>query len=62
MATVELALRMLDAPEVNGIRLEDVIEAGERLPGMASLWTVGSVEERAEMIKEIWSLEVCIML
>ena len=53
MAAVESALRLLDAPEVNGIRLEDVIEAGERLPGMAALWMVGSVEERCEMVKEI---------
>src|SRR5579863_1054037 len=53
MAAVELALRMLDAPEVNGIRLEDVIEAGERLPGMAALWMVSTVEERCEMVKEI---------
>jgi DNA invertase Pin-like site-specific DNA recombinase len=53
MAAVELSLRLLDAPEVNGIRLEDVIEAGERLPGMAALWSVGSVEERADMVKDI---------
>ena len=30
-----------------------LIEAGEHLPGMAALWMVGSVEERAEMVKEI---------
>src|SRR5260370_35959036 len=56
MAAVELALRALDAPEVDGGRLEDVIEAGERLPGMAALWKVGSVEERSEMVKDILEL------
>ncbi|MGH2510717.1 MAG: hypothetical protein ACRDHZ_25390 [Ktedonobacteraceae bacterium] len=53
MAAIELALRRLEAPEVDGIRLEDVIEAGERLPGMAALWRVGTVEERYEIVNQI---------
>ncbi len=53
MAAVELALRGLDVPEIDGLRLEDVIEAGERLPGMAALWNVSTVEERRDMITQI---------
>ena len=50
MAAVELALRQLNVPEVNGIRYEDVVEAGEHLPGMAALWDVATPEERREMV------------
>jgi site-specific DNA recombinase len=50
MAAVELALRQLDVPEVNGVRFEDVIEAGEHIPGMAALWDVATAEERREMV------------
>ena len=53
MAAVELALRRLDVPEINGVRLEDVIAAGERLPGMAALWSVATVEERRDMVTHI---------
>ena len=50
MAAVELALKQLDAPEVDGVTYAEVIEAGEHLPGMAALWDVASVEERYEMV------------
>jgi site-specific DNA recombinase len=50
MAAVELALQQLDAPEVDGVTYEEVIEAGEHLPGMAALWDVATVEERYEMV------------
>jgi hypothetical protein len=50
MAAVELALRQLNVPEVNGVRYEDVVEAGEHLPGMAALWDVATAEERREMV------------
>ncbi|GHO73975.1 hypothetical protein KSD_17460 [Ktedonobacter sp. SOSP1-85] len=50
IAAIDLTLRSLEAPEVNGIRLEDVIVAGERLPGMAALWSVATPEERREMV------------
>jgi len=50
MAAAELALKQLDAPEVDGITYDEVIEAGEHLPGMAALWDVASVEERYEMV------------
>ncbi len=53
MAAVELALRALEVPETNGVRLEEVIEAGERLPGMAALWNVANVEERRDMVIQI---------
>jgi site-specific DNA recombinase len=56
MAAVELALRGLEVPEIDGLRLEDVIEAGERLPGMAALWKVATVEERQDMVMQILEL------
>ncbi len=53
MAAVDLVLRALEVPEIDGLRLEDVILAGERLPGMAALWKVSTVEERRDMITQI---------
>ncbi len=50
MAAVELALKHLDAPEVNGVKYEEVVEAGEHLPGMTALWDVATVQERNEMV------------
>ncbi len=50
MAAVELAIKQLDAPEVDGVTYDEVIEAGEHLPGMAALWDVATVEERYEMV------------
>ena len=50
MAAVELALRALDMPEVGGVRLDEVIDAGEHIPGMAALWDDATVLERQEMI------------
>jgi len=50
MAAAELALKQLDAPEVDGVTYGEVIEAGEHLPGMAALWDVATVEERYEMV------------
>lgn len=50
IAAIDLALRNLAAPEVDGIHLEDVIAAGERLPGMAALWSIATSEERREMV------------
>jgi site-specific DNA recombinase len=50
MAAVELALRALDMPEVGGVRLDEVIEAGEHIPGMAALWDDATPQERHEML------------
>jgi site-specific DNA recombinase len=50
LAAVELALCALDMPEVGGVRLDEVIETGEHIPGMAALWDVGTPDERIEMI------------
>ena len=50
MAAIELALRRLKAAEVDGVKLEDLIAAGEHIPGMAALWDVATAEERREMI------------
>ena len=49
-AAIELTLHQLEAPEVNGISLDEIIAAGERLPGMAALWDVATTEERREMV------------
>jgi site-specific DNA recombinase len=50
MAAVELALRKLDVPEVGGVTYDEVVEAGEHIPGMAALWDVATPEERREMV------------
>src|SRR6266849_4351039 len=50
VAAIDLTVRSLEAPEVDGVHLEDVIAAGERLPGMAALWSVATPEERREMV------------
>ena len=50
MAAVELALRELEVPEMDGLKLDDIVEAGERLPGIAALWEVATPEERREMV------------
>src|SRR5215471_4254058 len=50
MASVELALHQLQTPEVNGVRFDDVISAGERIPGMAALWDEATPEERRDMV------------
>jgi hypothetical protein len=50
MAAVELALHALEVPELDGVSLDEVIAAGERLPGMTALWGVATVEERRDMV------------
>jgi site-specific DNA recombinase len=50
MAAVELALHQLQTPEVNGVKFDDVIAAGEHIPGMAALWDEATSEERREMV------------
>ncbi len=50
MASVELALRGLEVPEMDGLRLDDIVAAGERLPGIAALWEVATSEERRDMV------------
>lgn len=50
MAAVELALRNLASPDMDGLKIEDIMAAGERLPGMAALWDVATAEERREML------------
>jgi site-specific DNA recombinase len=51
MAATELLLKELEAPQLNGVSLEQVIAAGERLPDMAALWEVSTPEERQRMVK-----------
>ena len=50
MAAVELALRGLEVPEMDGLKLDDIVATGERLPGIAALWEVATPEERREMV------------
>lgn len=50
IAAIDLTLRNLTSPEVDGIHLEDILAAGERLPGIAALWGVATPEERREMV------------
>ncbi len=50
IAAIDLILRDMAAPEVDGVHLEDILAAGERLPGMAALWNVATPEERREMV------------
>ncbi len=50
IAAIELALRDLESPEVDGVKLDEVIAAGERIPGIAALWNVATPEERREMV------------
>jgi site-specific DNA recombinase len=50
IAAVELALRKLEVPEVDGVTYGEVVEAGEHLPGMAALWDVATAQERRDMV------------
>jgi DNA invertase Pin-like site-specific DNA recombinase len=53
IASVDLALRQLDsaqAQNVDGLSLDDVLELGEKLPEIASLWDVATVEEQREWV------------
>ena len=37
-------------PETEGVKLDAILDAGERLPGMAALWAVATPEERRELV------------
>lgn len=50
IAAVELSLRKLEVPEVDGVTYSEVVEAGEHLPGMAALWDVATPLERRDMV------------
>lgn len=50
MAAVDLLLRELESPHVNGVRLDQVLDAGERLPDMAAFWDVAAAQERRDMV------------
>jgi site-specific DNA recombinase len=50
VAAVELALGQFDLPTPDGMSLEAILEAGERLPGIAALWEIATPEERREMV------------
>ena len=50
VAAVELALERLDLPTPDGLSLEAILEAGERLPGIAALWEIATPEEQREMV------------
>jgi site-specific DNA recombinase len=50
VAAVELALERLNLPTPDGLSLEAILEAGERLPGIAALWEIATPEEQREMV------------
>jgi site-specific DNA recombinase len=50
LAAVELASGKLSLPAPDGLSLEAILEAGERLPGIAALWEIATSEERREMV------------
>ncbi len=50
VAAVDLALSRAALPVSEGVKLDAIIEAGERLPGIAALWNVATPEERRELI------------
>jgi site-specific DNA recombinase len=50
VAAVDFALNKLAVPEADGVKLDAIIEAGERLPGIAALWKVATIEERRELV------------
>ena len=62
MAAVELALRELASPDLNGVKFDEVIAAGERLPGMAALWDVATTEERHEIVRHVLEQGGCTMI
>jgi site-specific DNA recombinase len=53
MAATELLLKELEATHLNGVRMEEVFDAGERLPDMAAFWMVATPEERREMVMQL---------
>ncbi len=50
VAAVELAIGQLNLPTPDGLSLEAILDAGERLPGIAALWEIATPEERREMV------------
>jgi site-specific DNA recombinase len=57
MASLELLLRELEAPRLNGVHLEDVLKEGERLPDIAAFWDVATSGERREMVMHLLETE-----
>ena len=55
-AAIALALHRLETPDMNGVSMDEIIAAGERLPGMAALWGVATIEERREMVAHLLEL------
>ncbi len=50
IAAVELALSRLNLPTPEGLSLETILDAGERLPGIAALGEIATQEEPREMV------------
>jgi len=42
---------------MDGLKLDDIIEAGEHLPGIAALWEAATPDERREMLMLMLMLE-----
>ena len=50
IAAVESALGRLSLPTPEGLSLEAILKAGERLPGIAALWEIATPEEQRELV------------
>ncbi len=50
IASVELLLKELESPHLNGVQYNEVVAAGERLPDIAVFWEVATPGERREMV------------
>ena len=50
IAAVKLLLYKLEAPEVDSVKYDDVVAAGEHIPEMSTLWRMATPEERREMV------------
>jgi hypothetical protein len=50
VAAVDLALSRAALPVSQGVKLDAIIVAGKRLPGIGALWNVATPEERRELI------------
>jgi DNA invertase Pin-like site-specific DNA recombinase len=50
LAAVVVAQSRLNPPTPDGLSLDAMIEAGERLPGIAALWEVATPEEQRELV------------
>jgi site-specific DNA recombinase len=56
ISEIEVALKQLVTPQVEGISAEDIIRAGEELLGMAAVWNMSKVNERRDIVTMLLTL------